>query len=219
MKSRALLFILFVLAEAALLALAHWQWQRYQQKLALEVAQASLPPATLPIQTYQPTQAFLTQQPAPGTGRLGWRLIAVAHTSTTAVIIDRGWQPPQPVGQPTSVPDFSALTPPTSPTTLSGHWQPLPTRKGWLKGPDTTTHPQLLAFLNPARLTSATVLPEYFQLTQADATSTTLLLGPSAPPFPPQRHLAYAIQWLVMALTLPLLVFGAVWATRRRRSW
>jgi cytochrome oxidase assembly protein ShyY1 len=218
MKSRALLLILFFLVEAALLALAHWQWQRYHHKLARQEAQASLPPATLAIEAYQPTQAFLTQQPAPGSGRLGWRLIAVVHTSTTAVIVDRGWQPAQPIGQPTPMPDFSALTPPTSPTTLLGHWQPLPTRKGWLKGPDTTTHPQLLAFLNPARLTSATVRPDYFQLTQADATPTTLIFGPSAPPFPPQRHLAYAIQWLTMALTLPLLVFGAVWAKRRRRS-
>lgn len=213
MKSRALLLILFLLAEAALLALAHWQWQRYYQKLALQTAQANLPTATLAIQAYQPTQAFLTQQPAPHTGRLGWRLIAVAHTSTSVVIIDRGWQPTQ----SSPAPDFSALTPPSSPTTLSGHWQPLPMRKGWLPGPDTTTHPQLLAFLNPARLTSATVRPDYFQLTQADTSPTTLILGPAAPPFPPQRHLAYALQWLVMALTLPLLAFGAVWAKRRRR--
>lgn len=216
MKSRALLLILFLLAQAALLALAHWQWQRYHQKLALEQAQANLPAATLAIQAYQPMQAFLTQQPAPRSGRLGWRLIAVAHTSNSAVIIDRGWQPAQSASQSTPAPNFTALTPPTSPTTLIGHWQPLPTRRGWLKGPDTTTHPQLLAFLNPARLTSAIVLPHYFQLTEPDAT-TTLTLGPSAPPFPPQRHLAYAIQWLVMALTLPLLAFGAWWATRRRR--
>jgi cytochrome oxidase assembly protein ShyY1 len=216
MKSRTLLLSLFLLVEASLLALAHWQWRRYHQKLALENAQASLPVVTLAIHAYQPTQAFLTQQSAPLTGRLGWRLIAVAHTSNTAVIVDRGWQPAQAL----PVPVFIHLTPPTGPTTLIGHWQPLPTRKGWLKGPDTTTHPQLLAFLNPARLTSVTVLPDYFQLTKPDVatTSTTLLLGPAAPPFPPQRHLAYAIQWLAMALTLPLLVVGAWWAKRRRRS-
>lgn len=193
-----------ILVEAGLLGLARWQWQRYYQRLNEQAAAAQRPP-TLLQGAYLPFTAALTNQPNPlAPEKSGWRVLGLLQTSSSMVVIDRGYATPQFLTDQS--PDFSHLQPPAPTQNLQGVWVPLPQRKGWLGGPDTTTHPKLLAFLNPARLTSASVLPQQFVLTAADTSATTPL--PSTPPTAnPLRHLSYFIQWLVMASVFPLLVY------------
>jgi cytochrome oxidase assembly protein ShyY1 len=204
MRKPYLLLVTILFAEAALLSLAHWQWQRYHQRLA-EQSEAAMRPPMLLQGAYLPFTAALTNQPNPAVPEeSGWRVLGLLQTSQSLVVIDRGYARPQFLA--TQAPDFTQLQPPAPPQTLRGIWVPLPTRKGWLNGPDTTTHPKLLAFLNPARLTSASVLPQQFVLTAPDTSATTPM--PNAPPTAnPLRHLSYFIQWLVMAAIFPLLVY------------
>ncbi len=200
-----------LLVEASLLGLAYWQWQRYQQRVA-EQAEASARPPYQVQGTYSPSIAALTGQPNPAAPeQSGWRMLALLQTSGSLVVVDRGHATPR--FKPDTTPDFTGLEPPTSPQVLQGVWVPLPQRRGWLGGPDTTTHPQLLAFLNPAMMTSATVAPQVLVLTAPDTSAPTP--APSAlPNANPLRHLSYMLQWLVMAAVFPLLV----WLGWRRRS-
>lgn len=196
--------------EAALLGLGYWQWQRYQQRLTEQATASTRPPQVL-TGSYVPMVAALTNQPNPQTpAQSGWRVLGLLQASGSMVVIDRGYAPPQ--FNPDNSPDFHQLQPPTGAQALQGVWVPLPTRKGWLGGPDITTHPQLLAFLNPAVLTSATVLPQQFVLTVPETSAP--IPTPSAPPLAnPLRHLSYMLQWLLMAAIFPLLC----WLGWRRR--
>jgi cytochrome oxidase assembly protein ShyY1 len=201
-KKHVFLIIAALAIELALLSLAHWQWRRYHQRMAEQATAAARPPSLLQGE-YLAFTAALTNQPNPqNPEESGWRVLGLFQTSQSLVVIDRGYAPPQFLT--THAPDFTHLQPPSATQTLQGLWIPLPHRKGWLGGPDTTTHPKLLAFLNPARLTSASVLPQQFVLTVPDTSAT--IPQPSAPPTAnPLRHLSYMIQWLVMAALFPLL--------------
>jgi cytochrome oxidase assembly protein ShyY1 len=209
----ALLGSALLAAETGLLALAHWQWQRYHQRLAQVAEFQSRPPQTL-SGTWQAQVVALTNQPSPLNPEqtTGWRVFSPILTSAGVVVVDRGFtpSPSQPIATA-----MAALTPAAVSVTLQGVWQPFPQRRGWLRGPDVTTHPQLLAFLNPALLTSTSVGPNYF----IASTQSHPQLQPSPPPLPnPQRHLSYALQWLGMALALPMLALSAWLKARRRRS-
>jgi cytochrome oxidase assembly protein ShyY1 len=213
MRKTILLLALALLVEASLLSLAHWQWRRYHQRLNEQAEAAARPPAVL-AGRYLPQVAALVQQPNPqNPEESGWRMLALLQASGSLVVVDRGYALPR--WQPNGSPDFTGLQPPPGPQQLAGVWVPIPTRKGWLRGPDTTTSPQLLAFLNPAVLTSQTVLPQQFILTRAETLAT--VPTPSAPPTAnPLRHLSYMIQWLLMAAVFPLLC-GVSWGVGWRR--
>ncbi|HEX2859113.1 MAG TPA: SURF1 family cytochrome oxidase biogenesis protein [Alphaproteobacteria bacterium] len=198
--------------EAALLALAHWQYNRYHQRLN-EQAARSTAPQTHFIGTIQ-KYAWLTNQPQPNgdeNDRPGRRLIALMQTDTGPQIADLGWQPNPAV--PTAAPDFSTF--PTGPLPVTGITLPLPARRGWLQGPLTTTHPQLLAFLAPQALTSATVPATY--------TAATLSVVPGVSPQPPAlknpgMNFSYMMQWLGMALLFPILCANLFLKTTRRQK-
>ncbi|MFO0500211.1 MAG: SURF1 family cytochrome oxidase biogenesis protein [Pseudomonadota bacterium] len=211
-----LLVLAFLLAEAALLALGAWQWQRYHQRLAEQAAAAHAAPIEL-IGAYTPVLAALTQQPDPQVPEeSGWRLYGVLNTLSGSVLINRGYHAPQWADMNKSTPNFTGLTAPSGTFTLRGVWADIPQRKGWLKGPETTTHPQLLAFLNPALITSSTLAPQQLVLTQPETPTSPLV--PAAPPLAnPLRHLSYAIQWLCMALVLAVLSALAWRKSTRRR--
>ncbi len=201
-----------VAVESALLGLAHWQWQRYQQRLA-EAAAAQARPAVVLEVAYAAQPAFAWEnQPHPqGQETVGWRWLAVARTSSSVVVIDRGWSPP--AWQGPNQPALGAHAVPSGTVRVAGVWAPWPTRRGWLGGPDTTTHPHLLAFLNPHVITAAPS-PQRLVLTQPDTSPSTLVVAP--PPSPnPYRHLSYSGQWLAMALAFPLLC-GAAWRRRKK---
>jgi cytochrome oxidase assembly protein ShyY1 len=215
---RAFLYLLAACIEVALLSLSHWQVNRYHQRIAEHAARAAAPRAHLvgPVVSY----AFLTNQPKPGADLVGGeaggsttvgrRLIAVIQTPQGQRIADLGWQPNPP--DPTAAPDFDAF--PKTNVEVTGLQMPLPTRRGWLQGPLTTTHPQLLAFLAPEALTSATVPQDYLAATSTSPTLPNILSIPPALKSP-LTHASYALQWLVMAIAFPVLLFFAI---RRRRS-
>lgn len=211
-RKTLLLLCIGLLVEVGLLSLAQWQWRRYNQRLAEQTEAAARPPSQLQG-AYLPLTAALTQQPNPvNPEESGWRMLGVLATSGSLVVIDRGFAAPRWAAP--NVPDFTELAPPVGPQTLHGVWVPLPQRKGWLRGPEITTHPRLLAFLNPALLTSHTMVAQQLVLTVPETSATALL--PSAPPLAnPLRHLSYMIQWLVMAAVLPLLGIAAWWRQRR----
>ncbi|PZP40682.1 MAG: hypothetical protein DI585_00200 [Pseudomonas fluorescens] len=198
------IFFLSVLAlavEAGLLSLAHWQWNRYHQRLALQAEVAARLPVALtgewlPAHTYA-----LTNQPNPlnPESDLGWRILTPLRTASGTIIVDRGFTHPR--FKPNQGPDFASFKPTETSATLTGYLQPFPQRKGWLQGPDVTTHPRLLAYLNPALIISDTQ-PVY--LITRTATSPELTAVP--PPLPaPTKHLSYALQWLGMAIAFPIL--------------
>lgn len=208
MAKRMILLGLALTGEAALLGLAHWQYARMQER----DAQAAALAARLPVQVageWRPDQTVaLDNQPAPdGSGRIGWRILTPLALEDSTVIVDRGWVPlPR---DRTAVPDFTAVAPAIN--VLSGVLAPYPVRKGILGGPDTTTNPKVLAWLNPALITDVPVGQEYLQATTP--TSPGLMAVPPPPP-DGQQNAAYALQWLVMALAWALCWVAAL-RTRR----
>jgi cytochrome oxidase assembly protein ShyY1 len=205
---KILLVIMFMLAELALLSLANWQWQRYQQRVAEQATATTLAPIQI-NGIFTPAIAALTQQPNPHVPEAsGWRIYGVLQTASGSVLVNRGFTAPQWANAHQRAPNFTALIPPSGTQTLRGVWADIPKRKGWLRGPDTTTHPQLLAFLNPSLITSETLATQQLVLTVPEIATSPLT--PSAPPLAnPLRHLSYFIQWLTMALVLPLLFWAA----------
>lgn len=208
MTIRNYLLVLTALGiEAALLGLAHWQYGRMLEKQNLAVAEAVRPSLTLAGVWDTAATTALDNQPNPtDEGQVGWRIFTPLVTSTSVVIVDRGWAPFPP--DRTAPPNFASVMPTTN--HVNGVWAAFPTRQGWLQGPDTTTHPRILAWLNPTRITSATVAPMYVQATTPTAQ------GLAAQHLPltgkANRHASYALQWLVMALIFPVL---ALWRWRK----
>ncbi|MBI1308479.1 MAG: hypothetical protein GC129_01290 [Proteobacteria bacterium] len=196
------LFLLcaFLAAQASLLALAHWQWSRYHQRLAQAAEFSARPPTTVTGTFANGQTVALTNSPNPQNAeQIGWRILTPLTAASGTLLIDRGWSPATP--SPLSAPDFTSFT--TSGTvTLQGIPQPFPQRHGWLHGPDITTNPKLLAFLNPSLITSATLGPSYL-FTTTPTPGITVAQPPALPL--PLRHLSYAIQWLAMAVILALL--------------
>lgn len=194
MAKRVILFAVALAGEVALLGLAHWQYSRMQERDAQAAVQtARVPVAVTGVWRTAQTVA-LDNQPAPdGSGRVGWRILTPLALEDSTVIVDRGWMPlPR---DRTAVPDFAAVSPTTS--VVSGVLAPYPVRKGVLGGPDTTTNAKVLAWLNPAVVTSVPVGKAYLQATTATAPGVI-----AVPPLPPdgRQNGAYALQWLVMAL-------------------
>ncbi|TKW62064.1 MAG: hypothetical protein DI628_05450 [Blastochloris viridis] len=202
--------------EAGLLSLSNWQRNRYHQSLTEQAEFAARPSQSL-SGTWQPEATFaLTNQPNPRNpeAEIGWRILTPLSTPSGTIIIDRGYATPR--YHADMSPDFSQLMPTDIGADLAGVWQPFPQRKGWLRGPDTTTHPRLLAFLNPQLIVSDTQ-PVYFLSRTASSEEITAV----PPPLPaPTKHLSYALQWLGMALAFPLLCVFAYLKSRRagRRS-
>lgn len=197
--------------ETGLLSLSHWQNTRYHQRLAQQEEFSSRPSITL-TGTFQPENTFaLTNQPNPlnPENDLGWRILTPLQTASGTILVDRGYMPP--ALNPDGSPNFSPATPTAD--TVDGILQPFPTRHGWLQGPDTTTHPRLLAFLNPQLIISETT-PTY--LIARTSTSPNLTAVP--PPLPaPLKHLSYSYQWLGMALAFPILCLFGFLKNRRKK--
>lgn len=204
------LVLVSLAVEAGLLSLANWQHHRYLQRLAEQAAFNALPSRTVSGTFDNAHTVALTNQPNPlnPDAETGWRILTPLTSGSQTMVIDRGWAPP--VLNADGSPNFSPFN--TSATTVSGLYQPFPRRHGWLKGPDTTTDPKLLAFLNPVLVSSATTMPVYL----VARTSTSPNLHANPPPLAsPQRHLSYMLQWLGMALAFPVLCLYAFLKNRR----
>lgn len=217
MKIRQVLTIFFLSAtalgvEAGLLALSNWQAGRYRQRLDEQTAFAARPATTVTGVFNNAATVALTNQPNPlkPESELGWRILTPLHTASGTVIIDRGYTAPR--INANGSPNFTFLT--QTSATVSGVVQPYPQRRGILHGPDVTTHPRLLAFLNPVLITSDTLGSTY--LIARTPTSSAVLAVP--PPLPaPTKHLSYALQWLGLAIAFPLMCLVAFLKSRRAR--
>lgn len=208
MKSDKFLLLLLALAvEVLLLTLADWQYARMQYKQALAAAGAARPQTTLRGAWDDSRTVALDNQPSPRGDAVGRRVLTPLATPSGTVIVDRGWLP---LGRDTAAPpDFAALAPTAD--AVSGRMEPFPRRHGWLPGPDVTTTPRVLTFLNPALITSDTLGATYLIAT----TSTSPNLRASPPPAPDaDMHAGYALQWLLMALAFPLCCLAA-WRRKR----
>ncbi|NBX86237.1 MAG: hypothetical protein EBQ80_03210 [Proteobacteria bacterium] len=194
MRRRHIFLLLLVVGlESLFLTLAHWQWQRYQQRLSEVAAFQQQTPITLSGTFLNAQTKALDNQPNPtNPEKIGWRILTPFQTASQTIIIERGWATPQPLTNFT-----------ISQTQITGIWQPFPQRKGWLKGPDITINPNQLAFLNPSLIISTTTGTHYLAAT---TTTHPNLQAQPQPPFNPQRHLSYCLQWLALALTLPILL-------------
>lgn len=205
-------------AESALLTLAGWQWRRMHQRQAEMASQAAQPTVTLSGMFDASRTVVLDNQPHPhNPDIIGWRLITPLRTASGTILADRGWLPLPP--DRTAAPDLTPYLAPGGEVSLTGILKPIPTRHGWLQGPDTTTQPTILARLSPAAITPETVSASYLQLTQPaeepqPGLLTQLLAAPSPTP-DPARHLSYALQWLGMALAFPVLCLAA-WRKSRK---
>ncbi|MFZ2586576.1 MAG: SURF1 family protein [Alphaproteobacteria bacterium] len=194
-------WVAVVAVEAVLLGLCGWQIARMVEKNHLAEQESQRTPMVLEGTWEAFTTTALDNQPNPlSPDKVGWRVLTAFHTPSGTVVVDRGWAP-LPADR-TAPPDLTKYTP--SGITVTGVWASFPQRKGWLSGPDTTTHPRILAWLNPTLITSSTLGPMYLQATYpADAG---LIAQPPAPP-DGSRHASYALQWLVMALVFPILMW------------
>ncbi len=215
MKMRRVLTIFFLMlgalgVEAGLLTLSNWQKNRYHQRLNEQSAFTARPPATMSGVFDNAATTALTNQPHPQNpeAERGWRILTPLRTASGTVVIDRGYTAPH--LNPDGSPNFTFLTQPSA--TITGVLQPYPQRRGILRGPDVTTHPRLLAFLNPSLITSDTLRPEY--LIARTPTAEGVLAVP--PPLPaPTKHLSYALQWLGLAVAFPVMCL-LTWIKSRR---
>jgi cytochrome oxidase assembly protein ShyY1 len=190
--------------EAGLLTLANWQHHRYLQRLTEQAAFAALPTRNFSGTFDNSHTVALTNQPNPlnPDAEVGWRILTPLQSGSNTLIVDRGWTPES--LNPDNTPNFTPFE--TSATTVQGLYQLFPQRHGWLKGPDTTTHPKLLAFLNPVLISSNTTVPVY--LIARSSTSPGLIANP--PPLAsPQRHLSYMLQWIGLSIAFPILCLYA----------
>ncbi len=191
------------------MSLSNWQKNRYHQRLTEQAEFSARPPVTVSGEFDNAASVALTNQPDPTNpeAERGWRILTPLHTASGTLVIDRGYI--QPYIKPDGSPDFSFLT--TTTSTVSGVFQTYPQRRGVLHGPDITTHPKLLAFLNPALIVSDTA-PHYLIARTPSAQGVVAVPPPLAAP---AKHLSYALQWLGLAIAFPIMC-GFAWVKSRR---
>jgi cytochrome oxidase assembly protein ShyY1 len=218
MKIRQVLPIFFLIAlacaiETGLLTLANWQKKRYFQRLNEQTEFANRPSQTFSGVFDNAATFALTNQPDPVNPEVnrGWRILTPMHTPSGTLIVDRGFTMPHMHAD--NQPDFAFLT--TTDETVSGVLQPFPQRRGILRGPDTTTHSRLLAFLNPALIISDTA--PYYVIARTPTAQGVVAVPP--PLAAPSKHLSYALQWLGLAIAFPLMCLFAGLKARRSRQY
>jgi cytochrome oxidase assembly protein ShyY1 len=195
-----------VVIELGLLALGHWQWQRYQQRVAERAMVSTQPLVTLHGEWVPEVFAVLDNQPHPfEDNKVGWRVLGVLQTGSNTVVVDRGWVPIT-LSREGKFQPQDWVKPVRGTVALSGIWKPFPQRHGWLKGPDTATDPKILAFFNPQLLTNHPVGDFYLSAKMnIDKTNNQKIIPEPTPPMNPWRHLSYMFQWLGLSFVFPLL--------------
>jgi surfeit locus 1 family protein len=208
---------------AALLALGRWQLWRADAKRALDDrfaagadATRTIDRETPPLPRYQHIEAsgaydsarqVLIDNMSSGQGRAGYYVITpFALRGGGWILVNRGWVP---LGA--SHADKPPVGVPQGPRELHGRTDDLP-RAGLQLGPRAALAPPYPVVANfPTHDEIAGVLHERAWSRAADV----VLLDPGEPDgylrqwqppgFPPMRHLAYAVQWFGLALTLAVI--------------
>jgi surfeit locus 1 family protein len=208
---------------AALLALGRWQLQRADAKRALDDMFAAGAGATRTVDretpplprylhieasgAYDSARQVLIDNMSSGQGRAGYYVITpFALRGGGWILVNRGWVPLGPRRR-----DKPQVAVPQGPRELHGRTDDLP-RAGLQLGPRSALappYPVVASF--PTHDEIAGLLHERAWSRAADL----VLLDPGepdgylrqwqAPGFPPMRHLAYAVQWFGLALTLAVI--------------
>jgi len=226
-------WLLALLVAGAFAWLGHWQLDRMHEKQALlaEASQVRAHPRALDAALerrerlqwvtgevqLQPQQILLDNQMREG--RAGVRVYQPARSAAGRwLLVDLGWWPLPPDRQ------LPALTPITGRHAVRGLLAPPPSA-GIALGPALGTTAQastwLATRLDPAAIDQA--------LGRRDISSQVLRLDPTLPlgyardleilpnTLPPARHLAYAVQWFGLALTVLITAAALEWRRRRVR--
>jgi surfeit locus 1 family protein len=201
----------------ALLGLADWQVQRADEKAALIAAWGhasesepvpigELPQSALP-QRAQAAGQFASERflldNRISNGRAGYELLVpLILADGRAVLVDRGWLP---LGRDRR--DLPNVQIPAGPVRVVGLATPpsppafaLSDRDAFAEG-----WPQVVQTAEPARLATRTRYPLMPVLLYPDGSEAARARIAGLTDFPPARHLAYAFQWLALALVLVLL--------------
>jgi len=188
-------------------ALAVWQWQRGQERAATlaqfdqAARQGALALAELPLDAYPGWQPVWLRGRVVGAVILlnnvyrgdqpGVRVLqAMRLVDNSAVLVERGWLPAARVAEPM----------PPLPGELAGRWVPLPqhfTLPGAVRGAAGRVDD-----LDTVELAAQLGVPLRQGIVALDRVEPPLLALPSRPPFTPQRHYAYALQWLLLGFCL-----------------
>lgn len=204
---------------ASFLALGFWQLERMREKQALfaafeagvqrlerlsdiEPGQAERYTRVVAVGRYDTAHQFLLDN-MPHAGRAGYRVLTPLDLGDGAsVLVDRGWVP---LGATRDVlPDIAVSE---SVRSVVGRLDELPAAGIALPSTGTTTRwPKVLSYPRMSDLQGALGRPLQGRI---------ILLDPQQPdgyvrawqpsPFPPERHLGYAITWFALAATVVLL--------------
>lgn len=200
---------LAIVALAVLLTLGRWQWERYEQKLAL----AGEPVPMMTIEDYQPVvggMQFVYGVRA-DTREQGWRVFAPVQYGDGIVFVDAGFVPgveppnPEEVRTPASLrlgaPISGATIRPDPPGSMT--LAPRPLQRLWFAV-------DLGAMGRNAGLGN---IADYYLACayvgeDGRAVENPFALAPGADVLPPERHLGYAITWYGLALVLIAVYFA-----------
>lgn len=200
---------LMIPALAVLLLLGRWQWDRYEQKLAL----AAEPTPTMTIADYRPAPGGIqfVYGVRSDTQEQGWRVFAPVQYGDTIVFVDSGFipgvEPPNPeeVRTPAALrlgsPISGATIRPSPPGALA--LAPRPLQRLWFAvNLDAMGRNAGLANVADYYLAAAYVGED------GRAVENPFAMAPGAEPLPPERHLGYAITWFGLALVLIVIYFA-----------
>lgn len=223
-------WLMMVAVVGLCLSLARWQWHRAAEKEAMiagytAASQAALQPLEIAAwlsghQEGQPRPVMVRGMPQVdrqllldsqiNKGRVGYRVwtpLKLADRDAW-VLVDRGWVPADPAAR-SRLPEVAMSD---DPVQWQGLWRSLP-RAGWRTGSndcDRSRWPRVVQY--PTQ-------PELECLLQSPLIEGLLLLSPDQPlgyvrewvpaDMPPEKHLAYAVQWLGLAVAA-VVIFGVV---------
>ena len=207
---------LTVVLLAVLLSLGRWQLHRADQKQALFDAFAAGSAETLPVESavnryqhveaqghYDPDHQVLIDNMISTDGRAGYYVITPFELAAGRwLLVNRGWIP---VGERAQLP---AIPVPSAPRHIRGRVDHLPQPGIQMGQAQPLSPPFPIRASFPALAAIKTALGSRNWLGNAEV----LLLDRdqtdgylrewAAPGFPPMRHIAYAVQWFGLALTL-----------------
>ncbi|MBY0563754.1 MAG: hypothetical protein K2P58_06150 [Hyphomonadaceae bacterium] len=210
---------LSIVSLAVLILLGHWQWQRYERKMAA----ASEPVAEMTIERYQPIAGAIqfVYGVRSDTREQGWRVFAPVEHGETVVFVDAdfiaGVEPPNPdeVRVPAALrlgaPISGASIRPEAPGALT--LAPRPLQRLWF-AIDLAAMGRNGGLQNVANYYIASA----YVGADGRAARNPFALAPGADPLPPERHLGYAVTWWGLALVL-LVVYFAYHASVGRLSF
>jgi surfeit locus 1 family protein len=190
-----------------LILLGRWQWERYEEKVAL----ADAPVAETTIESYRPIEEGLQLVYAVRDREPGWRLFAPVRFGETNLFVDAGFipgvDPPDwrtlrfPALLAVDAPISGAAVRPPRVSPFTPH--PSPTDRIWYA----------VDLQGMARAAGMESVADYYLAADYVGEDGRRIANPFArpaddDPLPPERHLGYAITWWGLAVGLVCIYFA-----------